>query len=407
MAQNDPQWGKKDNDGPPDLDEILRKISQKISGLFGANKGGNNSLPEPSAKMFAGGAGLIATILLGVWAATGFYVVDTREQGVVLRFGKYVETTGEGLHWHWPYPIESREIVSLTMVRNVEVGHRNSGRNKVPEEALMVTGDQNIIDLQFSVQYNVKDARAFLFNTRNGDIDAKDLVLQVAESAIREVVGKSPIDFILNEGRAEVADRAARLMQQILDRYQSGILIAKVNMSNAQPPEQVQAAFDDAVKAGQDKDRLKSEGEAYANDIIPKARGLAARLEEEANAHRQRVVSQAEGDVSRFKQVLTEYSKAPQVTRDRMYLDTMQLVLSNSTKVVVDQKGGNNLLYLPLDKLIQMTAPQQPLVASPTAPVAPTPATEATARSSNNDAVQVQDGSRNRDVGRAREREGR
>lgn len=402
MAQNDPQWGKKGNDGPPDLDEILRKMMQKLSGFFGGNNGGgNNPLPDNSAKLFAGGAGLLATLIFGIWLATGFYVVDAREQGVVLRFGQYAETTEQGLHWHWPYPIETREIVNLTMVRNVEVGHRNSGRNKMPEEALMVTGDQNIIDLQFSVQYNVKDARAFLFNNRNSDLDGKDLVSQVAETAIREVVGKSQIDFILNEGRAEIADRAARLMQQMLDRYQSGVLIAKVNMSNAQPPEQVQAAFDDAVKAGQDKDRLKSEGEAYANDVIPKARGLAARLEEEANAHKQRVVAQAEGDVSRFKQVLTEYSKAPQVTRDRMYLDTMQQVLSSSTKVIVDQKGGNNLLYLPLDKLMQMSASgQQSAPAGAVAPVSPS-ADSGMRIESAGEVV------RGRDVGRSREREGR
>lgn len=406
MAQNDPQWGKKGNDGPPDLDEILRKMMQKLSGFFGGNNGGN-PLPDNSAKLFAGGAGLLGLLVLGIWLATGFYVVDARERGVVLRFGQYVETTDQGLHWHWPYPIESREIVNLTMVRNIEVGHRNSGRNKIAEEALMVTGDQNIIDLQFSVQYNVKDPRAFLFNNRNSDLDGKDLVLQVGETAIREVVGKSPIDFILNEGRAEIADRAGRLMQQMLDRYQSGIMIAKVNMSNAQPPEQVQAAFDDAVKAGQDKDRLKSEGEAYANDVIPKARGLAARLEEEANAHKQRVVAQAEGDVSRFKQILNEYSKAPQVTRDRLYLDTMQQVLSNSTKVIVDQKGGNSLLYLPLDKLMQLSGPQAaaPVPAPPAAVSAPTTtAPEQPARGAD---ANVGDNLRSRDAVRGREREGR
>ncbi len=404
MAQNDPQWGNKgNNDGPPDLDEILRKLTQKLSGLFGNNKGGDGAPPSSgrAGSLFAGGASLLALLVAGGWLASGFYVVDSREQGVVLRFGQYVETTEQGLHWRWPSPVESHEIVNLTMVRNVEVGHRNSGRNKVPEEALMVTGDQNIIDLQFSVQYNVKDARAFLFNNRNGDLDGKDLVSQVAETAIREVVGKSQIDFILNEGRAEIADRAARLMQQILDRYQSGVLIAKVNMSNAQPPEQVQAAFDDAVKAGQDKDRLKSEGEAYANDVIPKARGLAARLEEEANAHRQRVVVQAEGDVSRFRQVLTEYSKAPQVTRDRMYLDTMQQILSSSSKVLIDQKSGNNLLYLPLDKLMQTSSAVGGSTGQGQVPSAV--GQEASARATEPAA----EAARGRDALRSREREGR
>lgn len=403
MAQNDPQWGRRGNDGPPDLDEIFRKLSQKLNSIFGSK--GGNSVPQGPAnggRVFVGGAGLLVSIVAALWLASGFYTVDPRERGVITRFGRYVETTSEGLHWHWPYPIERREVINMTTIRTVEVGHRNGGRTKVPEEALMVTGDQNIIDLQFSVQYFVKDASAYLFNNRNGDADARDLVLQVSESAIREVVGKNQIDYLLNEGRAEVAVQATRLIQQMLDRYNAGIQIAKVNMSNAQPPEQVQAAFDDAVKAGQDKDRLKSEGEAYANDVIPKARGLAARLIEEANAHKQRVVSTAQGDVSRFNQIYAEYKKAPGVTRERMYIDTMQQVLNNSSKVLVDQKGGNSLLYLPLDKLMQMNNAGQSA-----APVAPTASTDNAQKAPVEVLTQSGDANRPRDFGRSREREGR
>ena len=285
-----------------------------------------------------------------IWVASGFYIVDEGRRGVVLRFGKYAETTMPGPRWHLPYPIETAEVVNISSVRTVEVGYRNNVKTKRPEEALMLTDDENIIDIQFAVQYTLKDPEDYLFNNKSPD----EAVLQAAETAIREVVGKSKMDYVLYEGRTDVAARAQQTMQEILDRYKTGISISKVTMQNAQPPEQVQAAFDDAVKAGQDRERQKNEGQAYANDVVPKARGMAARLMQEADGYKQRVIAQAEGDASRFKQVLVEYEKAPAVTRERLYLDMMQQVLSNTTKVLVDQKGTGNLLYLPLDKLMQM-----------------------------------------------------
>ncbi|WP_137937547.1 FtsH protease activity modulator HflK [Chitinivorax sp. B] len=357
MAQNDPQWGKRGNDGPPDLDELIKKFTAKLSGMFGGKPSGE----QPSSnggKVFAGGAGIIGGVVAALWLASGFYSIDPSEHAVITRFGKLVDEVDQaGLHWRWPFPIERHEVVNMSGIRAVEVGHRGGGRTKVPEEALMVTGDQNIIDVQFAVQYQIANASDFLFNNAFNDSDGKDLVLQVAESAIREVVGRNKIDFTLNEGRALIARDTELLMAAMLKRYNSGIKITSVQMRNAQPPEQVQAAFDDANKAGQDKDRLKSEGEAYSNDIVPKARGLAARLHEEAVAHRQRVISTAEGDVSRFNQIYAEYKKAPAVTRERMYIDMMQQVMVNTSKVVVDQKAGSNLLYLPLDKLMQMSNP--------------------------------------------------
>ena len=254
-----------------------------------------------------------------------------------------------GPRWHLPYPFETVEKVNIDQVRTVEIGYRNNVRSKVLSESLMLTDDENIIDLQFSVQYTLKNPEDYLFTNRSPD----EAVKGVAETAIREVVGKSKMDYVLYEGRADIADRVTKLMQEILDRYQTGINISKVNMQNAQPPEQVQAAFDDAVKAGQDRERLKNEGEAYANDVIPKARGIASRLLEEAEGYRQRVIANAEGEASRFAQILVEYAKAPQVTRERLYQDAMQQVLSSTTKIIVDDKQGGNLLYLPLDKLMQ------------------------------------------------------
>ena len=371
MALNDPNWGRRGgNDGPPDLDELWRNLTQKFNKIFGG-KGSGSGPTEPGRSPFAripGGIGLVVAIAIALWLASGFYIVDASQRGVVLRFGKYLQTTQPGLQWHIPFPFESAEIVNVSQVRTVEIGYRANVRSKVLKESLMLTDDENIIDLQFAVQYLVKNPEEFLFNNRNPD----EAVMQAAETAIREVVGKSKMDFVLYEGREEVAASVQKLLQEILDRYRTGIEVSKVTMQNAQPPEQVQASFDDAVKAGQDRERLKNEGQAYANDVIPRAAGMASRLTQEADGYRQRVIATAEGDASRFRQVLVEYQKAPAVTRDRMYLDTMQQIFGNVTKVLVDQKGGNNLLMLPLDKLIQLSGAVVPATdATPKPPAVP------------------------------------
>ena len=372
MSLNDPQWGKRPNQGPPDLDEIWRDFNRKLAALFGRRGGGGDDPQGPDARHLGGGAGLLIGLVVAVWLASGFYIVYEGQNGIVLRFGKYVQTTDSGPRWHLPYPIETAEVVNMKGVRSVEVGYRNNVKSKVLKESLMLTDDENIVDVQFAVQYILKSPTDYLFRNRVPD----DTVLQAAESAIREVVGRSSMDFVIFEGRAEVAARAHKLMQEILDRYGTGISISKVTMQNAQPPEQVQSSFDDAVKAGQDRERQKNEGQAYANDVIPKAKGMAARLQAEAEGYRQRVIERAEGDAARFRQIVTEYNKAPQVTRDRLYIDAMQQIFTNSSKVLVDQKGGSNLLYLPLDKIMQMSGQQAPAEQAqqkPSAEAAPAP----------------------------------
>ncbi len=376
MAWNEPNGGKGDG-GPPDLDELWKGFNERLNGMFGrggapntpgpdgdndgnggggGNGGGNRPPPRgrPQLPQFRlPGMSIIIGLVGLLWLASGFYIVNAGERGVVLRFGQFSESTMPGPRWHLPYPFESVEKVNIEQVRTVEVGFRRNVKSKTLSESLMLTDDENIIDLQFSVQYVLKDPEDFLFSNRNPD----ETVMQVAESAMREVVGKSRMDYVLYEGRADVSVRATKLMQELLDRYRIGVTVSKVNLQNAQPPEQVQAAFDDAVKAGQDRERLKNEGQAYANDVVPKARGLAARLIAEANGHKQRVIVAAEGDAARFTSIVTEYNKAPQVTRERLYQDAMQQVLSSTTKVMVDSKQGQQLLYLPLDKIMQMSAP--------------------------------------------------
>lgn len=381
MSLNDPQWGKRGNSGPPDLDEIWRNVNRRVNEIFGRKTVGEEPprAGRPRASFPLGGAGLLVALVLLVWLASGFYIVDEGRRGVVTRFGRYTETTQPGPRWHLPYPIESVELVDFSQVRTIEVGYRNTPKNRIDKEAVMLTDDENIIDIQFAVQYNLNSAEDYVFNNRRPD----QIVMFVAETAIREVTGKSKMDFALYEGREQIARQTEQLMQQMLDRYGTGVFVQKVTLQSVLPPDKVQAAFDDAVKAGQDRERLKNEGQAYANDVVPRARGMASRLMEEANGYNTEVVQKAEGDASRFRQILVEYQKAPGVTRDRLYLDMMQSVLGNTSKVLIDQKAGNSLLYLPFDRLVQqsgavpaMSAPDQGATPMRSAPApAPEPST--------------------------------
>lgn len=375
FSLNDPRWGRgsqddknqngrRPNDGPPDLDQLWRDFNQRLGNLFGNRRsgggGGGNDAGggegfTPDMRGAGIGAAVIAVIVAFLWLVSGFFIVQEGQTGVVMTFGKYSHMTQSGFNWRWPTPIQSHEIVNVSQIRTVEVGYRGNVKNKQPQESLMLTEDENIIDIQFAVQYTLKNASDWIFNNREQD----EMVKQVAETAIREVVGRSKMDFVLYEGREKVAFDTSALMQQIVDRYKAGVQITNVTMQAVQPPEQVQAAFDDAVKAGQDRERQKNEGQAYANDVIPRARGAASRLQEESEAYRSSVIANAEGEAARFKQISAEYEKAPAVTRDRMYLETMQKIFASTTKVMVDAKGSNNLIYLPLDKLITQSAQPQ------------------------------------------------
>ena len=395
MSLNDPQWGKRGNGGPPDLDEIWRNLSRRLNELFGRRPGGaDTGGPDDGGrgrKLPLSGAGILIALVFLVWLASGVYIVDEGRRGVVTRFGKFTETTQAGARWHLPFPIEAVQLVDFSQSRRVEVGFRGNAKNKKANEAPMLTDDENIIDLLFTVQYNLNNAEAYVFNVRNPE----QIVQFVAQTAMGEVVGKAKMDFVLYEGGEQIAKSAEALMQEMLDRYQTGIFIQKVALQSVQPPDKVQAAFDDAVKAGQDRDRFRNEGQAYANDVVPRARGNAARLLEEANGYLASIVQRAEGDASRFKQILTEYTKAPAVTRERLYIDTMQTVLGNSSKVLVDQKAGSNLLYLPLDKLLQQSGPVT--VPPPSAPDLPAARSSTTAPDAAVDPARARDALRSRD----------
>jgi membrane protease subunit HflK len=395
------------NDGPPDLDELWRDFNKKLTGLFGGRGGpqrpedrppsgggsGGGGGFQPDAKSAGIGAGLIGVVALLVWLGSGFFIVQEGQQAVVTTFGRYSQTADAGFQWRMPYPVQAHEVVSVTQLQSVEVGRNAVVQATGLRDSSMLTQDENIVDIRFTVQYRRSDARAYLFENNRPD----EAVVMAAESAVREIVGRSRVDQVLYEQRDAIAADLVKNIQAQLDRVKAGVVVANVNMQNVQVPDSVQAAFNDAVKAGADRDRFKNEGQAYASDVIPKARGTASRLMEEAEGYRSRVIAQAEGDAQRFRSVLTEYQKAPAVTRDRLYLETMQQIYSNVTKVMVDSRNGSNLLYLPLDRLLQQAGGPATGGAAPVVVPAPTEAAPAA----------VGTDIRSRDNARTRDREGR
>jgi membrane protease subunit HflK len=392
------------DDGPPDLDELWRDFNRKLSGLFSNRPGGDNNGPGGSMSPDPTGAGIGAGVILGLvalaWLGSGFFIVQEGQQAVVMSFGRFSHTAEAGFQWRAPYPFQSHEIVNLTQLRSIDVGSSSVTQGSGLRDSSMLTRDENIIDIQFTVQYRLADAKQYLFENRNSD----EAVLQAAESAVREIVGASTMDSVLYEQRDAISAELSKSIQSQINKVKAGVTVVNVNVKSVQAPEQVQAAFDDAFKAGADRERLKNEGQAYANDVIPKAQGTAARLREEASGYASRVVSQAEGDAERFRSVLTEYQKAPGVTRDRLYIDTMQQVYSNVTKVMVDAKQGSNMLYLPLDKIMQLNAASS-AAPNPAAPAAVPAAVDAPAAAPATSAATPD--ARSRDGLRSRDRDSR
>ena len=386
LSLNDPRWGRKPQgdhkanegrkpgEGPPDLDQMWRDFNARLNRLFGAKNGGDGGGYRPEGKGAGVTVGVIGGIIALIWLASGAFIVQEGQQAVVSTFGAPTQIANPGFNWRWPAPFQNHEVVNVSQVRTEEIGYRGSVRAKNARESLMLTDDENIIDIQFAVQYKVEDPRAWLYSNR----EQQETIRQIAETSIREVVGRSKMDFVLYEGREKVATDTQMLMQNMVNLYALGARITNVTMQGVQPPEQVQGSFDDAVKAGQDRERAKNEGQAYANDVIPRARGNAFRLMQEAEAYRAMVTENATGNAARFTQVMNEYQKAPAVTRDRLYLDTMQQIFSSASKVLVDAKSGSNLLYLPLDKLIAQTAANDAAIGAKSGPViqqnAPVPA---------------------------------
>ena len=371
MAWNEPggsgnrdPWGRRADAGPPDLDEVFRRLRKRFGGGGNDNRGGAAAGPPPA--LWAG----VLALLAALWLLSGFYVVREGERGVVLRFGKFASTATPGLRWHLPYPVERALKVNIGEIRTAEIGYRGQigarGESEVSQESQMLTADENIVDVKLAVQYRVKDAADYVFKVRDPDLT----VAQVAESAIREVVGKSRMEFILTEGRDAVAQQVAVLLQETLDRYGTGIEVTSVNMQDAQPPEPVQAAFFDAVKAREDEQRLINEAQAYRNEVIPRARGEVARIIADAEAYQGQTVARAEGDGARFEQIATQYRAAPQVTRQRLYLETMEQVLGRTPKVLLGG-DGNPVTLLPLDKLLAPSVTESAQAGAPAEPVPP------------------------------------
>lgn len=418
---NDPRWGRGDdknegqrpegnkgpNQGPPDLDELWRDFNRKLGGLFGGRRGGGGGFGggnnngggggfQPDMKSAGVGAGLIAIVVVIIWLGTGIFIVQEGQQAVITRFGQYHSTVGAGINWRLPYPIERHEVVYVTQIRSVDVGRDTVVRSTGLRESAMLTQDENIVEIKLVVQYRLKNARDWLFNSRN----PQEAVVLAAESAVRAVVGNMLMDAALSEERENIAPRVRQMLQQIVDRYALGVDVVAVQLQQGgvRPPEQVQAAFDDVLRAGQEGERAKNEAQAYANDVVPRAQGAAARLREEAQGYKATIVAQAQGDADRFKLLLAEYQRSPQVTRDRLYVDAMQQIYGNVTKILVDARSGNNMLFLPLDRIIQQVA-QGGVAADPGAALQQPPAA--------NSVPPLAGDARTRDNARSRERETR
>ncbi|MGB5104569.1 MAG: FtsH protease activity modulator HflK [Steroidobacteraceae bacterium] len=374
MAWNDPgrnrnPWGNRPDKGAADLDEALRNLQRKLSGMLGGRGagGGDGDRGDTGGMMRGFGVGTVALVLLAIWAATGLYKVDAAERAVVTRFGQYVATTDPGLRWHMPWPIEARQIINVQSVEGFS------------DQTRMLTSDENLVDINIAVQYRRAEPVAYAFNVR----EPESTLGEVSESAIREIVGHSKLDFVLEEGRQEITAKTRELIQRTLDSYETGIEVTTVNLQGVSVPEQVQTAQRDAIKAREDKERLGLEAQAYANDILPKARGSAARQMEDSQAYKARIVADAEGEASRFAQLLEAYERAPGVTRQRLYYETMEEVLGSTNKVLVDTKGSGNMLYLPLDKMLErrmptLTLDEQRQVPATAAPRVTTASEEAT-----------------------------
>ena len=423
---NDPRWGRGEdkndgqrsegkgpNQGPPDLDELWRDFNRKLGGLFGGRRtgggnggyGGGNGNFQPDMKSAGVGAGLIAIVVVVIWMGTGIFIVQEGQQAVITRFGKYSTTVGAGFNWRLPYPIERHEVVYVTQIRSVDVGRDSVIRATGLKESAMLTEDENIVEIKFAVQYRLNDARAWLFESKN----PQEAVVQAAETAVREVVGKMRMDSALADERDQIGPRVRALMQNILDRYKIGVEVVGINLQQGgvRPPEQVQSAFDDVLRAGQERERAKNEAQAYANDVIPRATGAASRLAQEADGYKARIVAQATGDADRFKLLLVEYQRAPQVTRDRLYLESMQQIYGNVTKVLVESRQGGNMLFLPLDKIMQQVSSSGAAAPAPSveaSPPASAPSTPPPMSSSNSSSASD---ARARDNGRSRDRESR
>ncbi|CAB3678844.1 FtsH protease activity modulator HflK [Paraburkholderia rhynchosiae] len=437
LSLNDPRWGRgdgngsgerqrpgepkrpqtKDGEGPPDLDEMWRDFNRRLSRMFGRKGGGVGGGRPDNGRGARIGVGIVIGVLIAIYLGSGVFVVQDGQAGVVMQFGKYRYTAGQGVHWRLPYPFEAHELVNIGQVRQVEIGRNNPVRLANVKDASMLTHDADIVDVRFAVQYKVRKPTDYLFRS----VDPDQSVMQAAQAAVRGIVGARSTSDILYQDRETIRPQLIAAIQQSLDEYQSGLAVTGVTIQGVQVPDKVQAAFDDAAKVRQENERARRDAQAYAAELLPRAQADVARQIDSAKTYSDKTVAEAQGDAERFKEVYAQYSKAPAVIRERMYLETMQHIYSNTTKVFVDNRSGNNVLYLPLDKLVDQTrqrvadaaasgaavagAPQAASSGAPSAAAAATASAPAAVATPASRAAASSDPLRSRDSFRSRMRE--